>query len=242
MKTTRHPGPQSNLGMTGETLPSADEKAIAGQLALELMHDVRNPLEALSHLTYLALQEAEEPEKVRKYMLLAEEQVAILSELASQTLNYAKSSSVPKSNDLVRLAEAALRIHQRTIDSRKIHLVKKLPEKLVAQVHSSEMLQVISNLIVNALDALPDEGTLNLHLHKCHGKIHVVIADNGHGIAEDHREAIFEPYFTTKGDAGNGLGLSLSKRIVEHHSGTIRLRTSVIPGKSGSIFRICLPA
>ena len=241
MKTTGRSNLQSDLEMVGPLQPG-DERALAGQLALELLHDIRNPLETLSHLTYLAGQEADDAEKVRRYMLLAEEQVAILGQFARQTLSLAKPSPVARPNDLVRLAEAALRIHQRTIDSRKIHLVKHLPENLVAEVHSSEMLQVLSNLIVNALDALPEEGTLNLRLHKCHGKVHLIIADNGHGIAEEHRQTIFEPYFTTKGEAGTGLGLALSKRIIEHHNGTIKLRSSVVPGKSGSTFRICLPA
>ncbi|RXH54294.1 sensor histidine kinase [Granulicella sibirica] len=241
METTGRSNSQSNLKMVGPLQPG-DEHAIAGQLALELLHDIRNPLEALSHLTYLALQEADDPARVRKYMLLAEEQIAILGQFARQTLSLSKPSSVPRSSDLVRLAEAALRIHQRTIDSRRIHLVKSLPENLMAEVHSGEMLRVISNLIVNALDALPEEGTLNLRLHKCHGKVHLVIADNGHGIAEEHRQSIFDPHFTTKGDAGTGLGLASSKRIIENHKGTIRLRSSVIPGKSGSTFRICLPA
>ena len=135
MKTTGHANPQSNSRMVGP-LPSGDEHAIAGQLALELMHDIRNPLEALSHLTYLALQEADKAEQVRKYMLLAEEQIAILGQYTRQTLSISKPSSAHKPSDLVSLAKAALRIHQRTIDSRKIHLVKNLPENLIAEVHS----------------------------------------------------------------------------------------------------------
>jgi signal transduction histidine kinase len=68
-----------------------------------------------------------------------------------------------------------------------------------------------------------------------------VIADNGHGIPAEHLRQVFQPFFTTK-KAGTGLGLALSKRIVEHNSGKISLRSSVRPGRSGTAFRICLPA
>jgi signal transduction histidine kinase len=104
------------------------------------------------------------------------------------------------------------------------------------------LLQGISNLIVNALDALPTDGTLFLRLRKCYGKVHFLIADNGHGIPNDDLGRIFQPFFTTRGDVGTGLGLSLTKRIVERHQGEIHVRSSVRPGKSGTAFRISVPA
>jgi signal transduction histidine kinase len=104
------------------------------------------------------------------------------------------------------------------------------------------MLQVISNLLKNALDALPHNGVLCLRLRKRLGHIHFLIADNGHGIPAEHRNNIFKPFFTTKEDRGNGLGLSLSREIVERHRGKIHMRTSVHPDRSGTTFRISLPA
>ncbi len=107
--------------------------------------------------------------------------------------------------------------------------------------YTGEMLQVVSNLIVNALDALPEDGVLYLRLRKRRGQVEFVIADNGHGIPPDHGDTIFQPFFTTKGDGGTGLGLALSKRIIERHNGRIRVRSSVRPGKSGTAFKISLP-
>jgi signal transduction histidine kinase len=103
------------------------------------------------------------------------------------------------------------------------------------------MLQVVSNLIVNALDALPAEGILRLRVRKRKNEVDFMIADNGHGIAIQHKEALFQPFFTTKIDKGTGLGLALSKRIIERHNGRIRVRSSVRPGKSGTAFKISLP-
>lgn len=119
--------------------------------------------------------------------------------------------------------------------------MKHLPEELTAEVNPGQILQVTSNLIVNALDALPPHGTLFLRLTKRHGGVHLVIADNGHGIPKQHTANIFQPFFSTKGEQGTGLGLTISKNIVESHRGTIRVGTSALPGKSGTLFRVSLP-
>lgn len=218
-----------------------DQRATAGRLALEIMHEIRNPLETLGHLCYLAEQEAENPDYVRTYMRMAEEQLRNLSRIASRTLSFAKLSQECKSIDLVELAEAALRVHQRTIQAKRIHLVRKLPSDLVASIQGSRMLQVLSNLIANALDAMPDEGQLTLCVKKCSGCVEFLIADNGSGIQPEALKKLYEPFFTTKDKDGNGLGLSLSKRIVEEHGGKISVRSSVRPGRNGSVFKIRLP-
>ena len=233
---------EGQLAIATEALRKAEQRAVAGRLALEIMHEVKNPLEALGHLTYLALQEADDPAKVREYLLQAEEQMLNVTRIAKQTLSFSQQVDRLRAIDLVTVAEAAIRIHQRVIDEKRIHLVKDLPEGAVTEVFTGEMLQVISNLIVNALDALPAGGILRLRVRRRKDQIDFVIADNGHGIPNGHTGAIFEPFFTTKADKGTGLGLALSKRIVERHNGRIRVRSSVRAGRSGTAFRISLPA
>lgn len=242
METTSNSDLQAMLEQATNTLHRAQERAAAGQLALELMHELRNPLEALGHLLFLTSEEAGSMESVRRYVGLAEEQIGTLSTILNQTLGLVRSSTNPTATDFVALAEAALRIHQHKIDAKKVRLVKDLPEGSVASVFTSELLQVLSNLLVNALDSLPSDGTLYLRLRKRQGELHFVIADNGSGIPNEHLDKIFDPYFTTKGDQGTGLGLALSRRIVERHSGRMCVRSSVRPGKSGTTFKIRLPA
>ncbi|MDQ2840093.1 MAG: HAMP domain-containing histidine kinase [Acidobacteriota bacterium] len=226
-----------------EALRKSEERAAAGQLALELMHEIRNPLEAFGNLLFLAYGDANNPEKVRTYIRMAEEQSATLNQIVERTLGFARSSPHPKPSDLVAVAHAAVRIHQRAIDEKKIHLVKDFPQvEFIAEVHATEILQVLSNVLVNAIDALPSEGVICLRLRKRQNGIHIVIADNGHGIPAEHRKKIFKSFFTTKKDRGTGLGLSLSKKIVERHRGKICMRSSVRPGKSGTTFKISLPA
>jgi signal transduction histidine kinase len=232
----------SKLAIATEALRKAEERATAGQLALEVMHEIRSPLEALGYLIWLTVEQAEEPETVRTYMRQAEEQLTTLTRIANWTLGVARDASAPSAIDLAALAEAALRIHQRTILAKRVHLVKDLPQELVVQVYTGEMLQVISNLIVNALDAMPANGTLCLRLRKSGGEVRLLIADNGHGIPKEHFERIFQPFFTTKNEQGTGLGLALSKKIIDRNRGKIRLRSSVTPGRSGTTFRISIPA
>jgi signal transduction histidine kinase len=226
---------------SAEALRECERRATAGRLALELMHEIRNPLEALGNLVFLAREDANSSAELQFYMRLAEEQLATLNQLVSHTLSFARFSVHPKMMDLVAIAEAALRIHQRTIERKKIHLVKQLPDGLTAQLYSVEMLQVVSNLLMNAVDALPDNGVLCLRLREGQSQIHLLVADNGHGIPAEHRGEIFKPFFTTKEDEGTGLGLALSKEIVERHRGKIEMRSSVRPDKSGTAFRISLP-
>ena len=229
------------LATAAEALRESDKRATAGRLALELMHEIRNPLEALGNLIFLANGDVHNSEEVQHFMRLAEEQVATVNELVSRTLTLARFSSQPRRMNLAAIAEAALRVHQRSIERKKIHLVKELPDDLMAEVYAAEILQVISNLLKNALDALPENGVLCVRLRKRQSHVHLLVADNGHGIPAEHRDQIFKPFFTTKEDHGTGLGLALSREIVERHRGKIYVRSSVRPDKSGTTFRISLP-
>lgn len=233
---------EEKVAALAEALRHAEVRATAGQLALEVMHEIRSPLDALGHFTELALDEASDPKRVRTFLRLAIEQMDHARQVASQTLDYARQSAAPTPSDLVALSEAALRIHQQRIKSKRVRLVKDVPETLVAQAYSGELLQVLSNLILNAVEALPEQGTLVLKLRKRNEQVHLLVVDNGPGISPEHVDSIFQPFFTTKDEGGNGLGVAITKRIVEHHHGKIRVRSSVRPNKSGTAFRICFPA
>ncbi len=111
-----------------------------------------------------------------------------------------------------------------------------------AEVNAGDLLQVISNLVANAVDALPENGTLQVRVKRCTEEVRITVADNGHGIPDPIRARIFDPFFTTKRERGTGLGLAISKAIVEKHHGRIRTRTSTRAPKSGTIFRISLPS
>ena len=218
-----------------------DQQVTAGTFALEIMHELRNPLETLINLNYLILNVSDNLDQAKEYARLGEEQLETLSRITRQSLGFARLSEGRKPFDLVDLAEAALRIHQRTVETKRIHLVKRFPSDLIAEVQQGQLLQVVSNLIGNALEALSEEGQLTLCLKRRENAIDIVVGDNGPGIPHTDCERLFEPYFTTKGAEGNGLGLSLSKRIVDDHGGKIVFRTSCTAGRCGTVFRVRLP-
>ena len=232
---------EEKLAAAEEALRLSDQRSVAGQLALELMHEIMNPLEALGNLVYLTREQADDPEQVRQYMHWAEEQMVQLKGIASQTLDSARPSGALRMIDLEALIEAAVRIHQKRIGANKIRVVKRIAPEISAEVRRGELLQVFSNLIANALDVLPAEGTLHLRLRKDKQHIRFVVADNGSGIPAEHLGAIFAPFFTTKAERGTGLGLPLAKKIIERHGGTIRVRSSTRSSRSGTAFRISLP-
>jgi signal transduction histidine kinase len=237
-KTDDH---DSALSKAVSALVKAEERATTGLLALEVMHEIRNPLEALNNLIFLALQAKNDPEMVRAHLISAQEQVTTLNGITREVLGFSRSSASSKPVRVSAVVEAALRIHRRTIEAKKIRLQSELPDNVVAELHTGEVLQVVSNIIKNALDALPAGGTLRLRLRKQRGEVQFVIADNGEGVPKENLDEIFQPFFTTKGENGTGLGLSLSKAIVERHRGKMRIRSSVRPGKSGTAFKITLP-
>jgi signal transduction histidine kinase len=229
------------LDLATEALRKAEERALAGQFALEVMHEIRNPLEAVGYLLYLALSE-KDLDAVNAHLRQANEQMATVHQIAAQTLGFARSFPTVLETDLNELAEAALRIHQRRITEQKIHLVRDFSEKATAEVYTGEILQVISNLLANALDALPEGGTISLRLRKRDNRVQLLVADSGHGMRAEHITRLFEPFFTTKQNQGTGLGLALSKKIVERHKGHIHARSSVLPHRSGTTFKVTIPA
>jgi signal transduction histidine kinase len=228
------------LEVASAALRRSEERAIAGQLALELMHEIKNPLEALGHLIYLACEEADNAGAVRAYMQLAEEQMATVSQIIDQTLGLTRALT-PTQVDLGALAESAIRIHRRKLESKRVRVVKSFSSGVLARVYPGQILQVISNLIANSVDALPEEGTIFLRLRRQNDGIVLVVADTGHGIRPEDVASIYELFFSTKQEQGTGLGLALSKKIIERHGGRIAVRSSVRPGRSGTVFRILLP-
>jgi len=226
---------------TQDILRRHQELVVAGQFAAMVMHEINGPLEAVHNLNYLIQQEADNPAQVRVFSGMLEEQLVTLTKLSRQTLSFYRSPETRESIPIATLAEAALRVHQRKISAKHIDLRKRLTDDVSADVHAGDMLQVFSNVISNAIDALPDNGILAIRVRRAADEAHVTVADNGPGIPDPVYSRIFDPFFTTKKELGTGLGLSISKSIVEKHHGRIRSRTTTRPSRNGTAFRISIP-
>jgi signal transduction histidine kinase len=135
------------------------ELVVAGQFAATVMHEINGPLEAVTNLNYLIQQEADNPSQVRVYSELLDEQLNTLTKLSRQTLSFYRSPDTREFIAIATLAEAALRVHQQKIAAKQIDLRKRLKDFVTAEVHAGDMLQVLSNLVANAVDALPEKGS-----------------------------------------------------------------------------------
>ena len=215
--------------------------AVAGQFAAAVMHEINNPLAAVSNLNFLVQHQSEDPFQVRAYSGMIEEQLGRVIEICRRTLSFYRTADTIEAIPLASLADAALRVHHSTIMAKQIQISLDFPNDTVVEVHAGEMLEVMSNLVGNAVDALSVRGSLRLRARKRVDRVHVTVADNGHGIPPALMDRIFDPFFTTKKEKGTGLGLAISKEIVERHRGKIKIKSSVRRGRSGTAFLISLP-
>lgn len=207
------------------------------------MHEVNGPLEALGNLVYLAKQDADHPEMVRHYLQIAEEQLGHVQELARRTLSFYRyrAYSAAEKIDIIEVLDSALHMQRPQLLTKKVEVCRDHPDSAGVIANAGELMQVFTNLVANSIEALPEGGTLYLRVSRSDGHTHILIADNGKGIPDEQRRRLFEPFATSNKEKGTGLGLWMSKTLVEKHRGRIRHRSSTKPGQSGTAFRVSLP-
>jgi signal transduction histidine kinase len=234
------PTTQEKLEAALTALHKCEKRSLAGLFALEVMHEVRNPLDALGNLLHLASGEMNVA-VIHAYIRDSLDQISSLHDIAGQSLTLARVTQSDKPVDLLTLVEAAIKVHHRRISMKRTKVLRDFGPTQSITVKAGEIVQVLSNLIGNSLDAIADDGTIALRVSKHGDSLCFLIADNGSGISQANASRLFEPFFTTKQDQGNGLGLALSKKILERHNGSIRVRSSMGAKRRGTSFRICLP-
>lgn len=224
-----------------QALEKSERLAVASRYAGAVMHEVNNPLEAITNLVYLTKAQKDDPEQVLENMVVIEDQLKTLGRVTSQALTFHREQQTAREVDLVEIAESALKLHFDKLTRHGIEIKRRYRGPAPATVFASEILQVVSNLILNAVDALDDgKGAICIGVKRCPRFTHMTVADNGPGIPESFAPHIFEPYATSKA-SGTGLGLWLSSRIIAKHGGTLRFRTSRAEGRTGTTFRMTLP-
>ena len=222
-------------------LRRSEKLAMAGRLAASVMHEINNPSQAIADLVYLIGKDADRPDLVRARAALIEEQLVRIQYIARQTLSFFRDLPQTQTKDLVPLVDTALRYHLSLVAEKQIELRKQMPDMLVASVFESEFLQLVSNLVRNAVEALPVRGALCVRLRAWGRFARLTISDNGRGIPAAIQAKLFEAFQSDKAEAGNGLGLWICKTIVEKHSGSIHWRSSTRTETHGTTFSILLP-
>jgi signal transduction histidine kinase len=226
-------------------LRRSEKLAMAGRLAASVMHEINNPSQAIGDLVYLIAKEADHPELVRARAAQIEEQLVRIQYIARQTLSFFRDTPQTQAKDLVALVDSALLYHAGMIRDKRVRLIKSLPDTLTAWVYPGEFLQLVSNLLRNAVEALPEAGTLRVKLRSVRtaagAEARLTVSDSGCGIPAAIKSRMFEAFQTDKAESGNGLGLWISKTIAEKHGGKIRFRSSLAGVARGTTFRVILP-
>ncbi|HWR15267.1 MAG TPA: ATP-binding protein [Terriglobales bacterium] len=225
---------------TEKALRESEKLAATGRLAATIAHEINNPLEAVVNLVFLAKNDPSLATEARNLLDAADVELARVSHMVRQTLGFYRDSSKPVWVDVSETVVQIVNLYRNKLQRKNVQLDM---ETSPARMHGfeGELRQVISNLISNAIDAVPLDGHVTIRVRQLRNHVSITVGDNGHGISPENRERLFQPFFTTKRDIGTGLGLWVSKGIIEKHRGHIRFRSSTRPGASGTIFSIRLP-
>jgi signal transduction histidine kinase len=216
-------------------------------LSASAAHEINNPLDSLLNLLYL-LESEPLTETGRHHLALAEEEVRRVSQIARESLSQHKLMAVPENKAIGELLAAVLEFHRERLASSGIAVKACYSGHDNIRVYAAQLHQAFSNLLLNAVEAMPDGGIL--HAKVCAGQewggqrrqgVRVTIADDGSGIPKNMLPEILQRFFTTK-PCGHGLGLSVVKDVMQKHKGFVRVRSSTQPGRHGTVFNLFFPA
>jgi signal transduction histidine kinase len=226
-------------------LRNAEKLGAAARLSATVAHEINNPLEAAVNLIYVSRINPDLPPDVHDQLAQAEHELERVAHLTRQTLGFFRDNKAPGPLEIEPLVESVLRLYSNKLLSKNIHVERHLTSCPKIRGIESEIKQVLSNLISNGADASPTGGTIKISL-KCAEEaektlVFLLVEDDGPGVPEANRERIFEPFFTTKQDVGTGLGLWVSREIIERHGGTIDLKERE-NGASGAAFSVVFEA
>jgi PAS domain S-box-containing protein len=224
----------------------SEKLAAVGRLASSIAHEINNPLEAVTNLMYLA-RSSDDMVEVHALLDAAEIELRRVSAITAQTLRFHKQASSPQAVTAAQLMDSVLSIYQGRILNSRVRVSRRMRGTAEFRCFEGEIRQVLSNLVSNALDAMPEGGRLLLrsrlgrHWETGERGVVMTVADTGVGMSPATREKLFHAFFTTKGLTGTGLGLWVTKEIVARHHGTLHLRSSQSPQHHGTVFSLFLP-
>jgi two-component system sporulation sensor kinase C len=230
-----------------EALRESEKLAAAGRLATSIAHEINNPLEAVTNLVYLARGKCNDPE-AEQLLGMAEKELRAVAHITAQSLRFYRQSTKATAVRPVDLISTVLDLYEKRFVERGIVVTRKdsMSESIVC--FESEIQQVISNLVRNAIDAMSKSGGRLVvrtreatHWRSGAKGVVITVADTGTGMSPQTRAQIYKAFYTTKGVAGTGLGLWLSSEIVDRHYGQLLVRSRMTPGSSGTVFELFLP-
>ncbi|HEX7284792.1 MAG TPA: ATP-binding protein [Candidatus Angelobacter sp.] len=229
-----------------DALRASEKLAATGRLAASIAHEINNPLAAVTNALYILRTNPQMSKAGLEYVKTAEAELARVVHITRQTLGFYREITSPVLTSIPQLLDEALAAYGSKIEKNNVAVHRTYAEVAQIPAFPAELRQVFSNLVLNALEAVPDSGKVIIRVKQLqegdHAKgIQVTVADNGPGIPRENIPRIFEPFFSTKESKGTGLGLWVSQGIVQKHGGRIRVRTRTDAAHHGTWFLVFLP-
>jgi PAS domain S-box-containing protein len=237
---------------TQDALIANEKLAVAGRLAATIAHEIHNPLDSVSNLLYL-MRNGTSKEESTQFMDMAEQELARVTQISRAMLGLYRESKAPVVVDLKEMLQGILLLLERRLVDLGVTATAEMPQAVSVAAFPAELRQVFTNLITNAAEAAGEGGKVRVSLtqqiagvdadgQKLQPGAVVTIVDNGPGIPEDIRTHLFQPFFTTKGEQGTGLGLWVSRGIVNKHGGAISLTSNISETEHGTVVSVFLAA
>jgi PAS domain S-box-containing protein len=227
-----------------QVLVQSEKLAATGRMAATVAHEINNPLESVMNLVFLA-RTSGSINKARGYLQTAEKELERVAHIVRQTLGYYRETTAPAQVDLRELLEDVLTVYQTKISTNRISVDCRFDTHRPIVVNKGELVQVLSNVITNAIDAMPQTGVLHIQMGETTNSnkegVEIVIRDSGTGIKKEHLSRLFEPFFTTKGNLGTGIGLWVARQLIEKQHGQIAITSCTDPENSGTTLSIFIP-
>jgi PAS domain S-box-containing protein len=229
-----------------ERLRVTEKLAATGRLASTIAHEINNPLEAITNILYLLRNEGGLTSEGSHLLQMADEELRRVSHMTKQALGFYRDTSSQSSFSVSGAIENVLAIYARRIANSNVKVESRLDPEAHLLAFPGEFQQVISNVLINAVDAMKGkQGRLMVrarrHRNSAADGVRITIADTGTGIPPEQKEKIFEAFFTTKAQTGTGLGLWLTRSLVQKYGGSVRMRSRNKTPRSGTVFSIFWP-
>ncbi len=229
-----------------EIARKTEKLATAARLSATFAHEVNNPLEAVMNLVYVA-RTSSDTAMAQQSLQIAEQELERVAHLARQTLGFYRESKLPEEVEIENLIDSVLKLYSNRLRNKNITVERELNDCPPVFGVAGELRHVVSNLLSNAVDAVGQDGRIVLRSQRVEAPegtmVQLTIEDSGPGIARADIDRIFEPFFTTKPDVGTGLGLWITKEIVNRHGGSILAQSRIEDGgRHGAAFTIRLPS
>jgi two-component system, NtrC family, sensor kinase len=230
-----------------EALRESEKLAAMGRVAGIIAHEINNPLAAITNIFYLLRNHPSLNDEARSYADAAEQELTRVSHITRQTLSFYRESKQPTPIRVHELLDDVVELQKRSFQANKIELQKQYFTASNVSGFPVELRQVFLNLVSNAVQAMPQGGILRLHVSDAidwptgQRGPSISVIDTGVGIKPEDAHRLFEPFFSTKAAKGTGLGLWISKGILQKYNGRISYRSIQREGKSITCFRVFLP-